>query len=151
IAQGGTRGQRASDGSERFALQDGRRLQFLVTNGYAREMSGGALQASGGHVIQLKDGRIDLQDFRLVPRRVMPGAEPEFDLVDARGVAWFHVDHVMHELLDDPPSLTIGSSDIRISKRLAERLGAPHAAGMAIAELQLDVPVVARGSGSLRP
>jgi len=151
VVQGTTRGQRASDGSERFSLQDGRQLDFLVTNGYARQMAGGALQARGGHVIELEDGRIDLQGFRLVPRAVKPGAEPEFDLVDAKGVAWFHVDHVMHELLDDPPSLTIGSSDIRISQRLAERLGAPHAAGMAIAELQLDVPVVARGSGSLRP
>src|SRR5690606_19957462 len=59
--------------------------------------------------------------------------------------------HVMHELLDDPPSLTIGSSDIRISERLARRIGEPAAAGMAIAELQLDVPVQARGSGDLQP
>ncbi len=151
IAPGSVHGQRASDGSERFSLQDGRRLQFLVTNGYAREMAGGALQARGGYVIGLKDGSIDLDGFRMVPRAVKPGMEPEFDLVDAQGVAWFHVDHVMHELLDDPPSLTIGSSDIRISERLARRLGAPHAAGMAIAELQLDAPVQVRGSGDLQP
>ncbi|MBJ6983398.1 hypothetical protein [Luteimonas sp. MC1750] len=151
IAPGSVHGQRATDGSERFSLQDSRRLQFLVTNGYAREMAGGALQARGGYAIQFKGGSIDLDGFRLVPRRVKPGMEPEFDLVDAQGVAWFHVDHVMHELLDDPPSLTIGSSDIRISERLAQRLGAPHAAGMAIAELQLDAPVLARGSGDLQP
>ena len=151
IVPGAIHGQRASDGSERFALQDSRQLRFLVTNGYAREMAGGALQARGGYVIQLKDGSIDLDGFRMVPRAVKPGMEPEFDLVDAQGVAWFHVDHVMHELLDDPPSLTIGSSDIRISERLARRLGAPHAAGMAIAELQLDAPVQVRGSGDLQP
>lgn len=151
IAPGSIHGQRASDGSERFSLQDARQLQFLVHNGYARHMAGGALQARGGYVVQLKGGSIDLDGFRLVPRRMKPGAEPEFDLVDAQGVAWFHVDHVMHELLDDPPSFTIGSSDIRISERLAQRLGAPHAAGLAIAELQLDVPVLARGSGDLQP
>lgn len=151
ILPGSVHGQRASDGSERFALQDARRLQFMVDNGYAREMAGGGLQARGGYVVEFKGGRIDLDGFRLVPRRVKPGSEPEFDLVDARGVAWFHVDHVMHELLDDPPSLTIGSSDIRIGQDLARRLGAPHAAGMAIAELQLDAPVLARGSGDLRP
>lgn len=151
IVPGSVRGQRASDGSERFSLQEATQLRFLVDNGYAREMAGGALQARGGYLVQLKGGSIDLDDFRLVPRQVKPGAEPEFDLVDAQGVAWFHVDHVMHELLDDPPALTIGSSDIRISQRLAERLGAPHAAGLAIAELQLDAAVAVRGSGDLAP
>ncbi|MEN1957155.1 hypothetical protein [Luteimonas changyuni] len=144
-------GQPTSDGSERFALQDARQMRFMVDNGYAREMAGGALQARGGYVVQLKGGSIDLDGFRLVPRAVKRGAEPEFDLIDAKGVAWFHVDHVMHELLDDPASFTIGSSDVRISERLAKRLGAPYAAGMAIAELQLDVPVQLRGSGDLQP
>ncbi|WP_132998926.1 hypothetical protein [Luteimonas arsenica] len=151
IVPGSIHGRRASDGSERFALQDGRQLQFMVGNGYAREMAGGGLQAKGGYVVQLKGGSIDLDGFRLVPRRMKPGAEPEFDLVDAQGTAWFHVDHVMHELLDDPPSFTVPSSDIRISERLAQRLGKPYAAGMAIAELQLDVPVQVRGSGDLQP
>jgi hypothetical protein len=151
IMPGSVHGQATTDGSERFAVQEGVELRFMVHNGYAREMTGGALRARGGYVVQLKGGSIDLDDFRLVPRTVKPGAEPEFDLVDAAGVAWFHVDHVMHELLDDPPSFTIGSSDIRISERLAQRLGAPYAAGMAIAELQLDVPVRARGGGDLQP
>ncbi|MGY1458774.1 MULTISPECIES: hypothetical protein [unclassified Luteimonas] len=151
IVPGSIHGRRANDGSERFAVQEAQQMRFMVDNGYAREMAGGALQARGGYVVQLKGGTIDLDGFRLVPRSVKRGAEPEFDLVDARGDAWFHVDHVMHELLDDPPSFTIGSSDIRISERLAQRLGAPHAAGMAIAELQLDVPVQVRGSGDLAP
>lgn len=151
IAPGSVLGQRASDGSERFAVREGQQMRFIVDNGYARQMAGGALQARGGYVVQLKGGSIDLDDFRLVPRRMKPGTEPEFDLVGADGQAWFHVDHVMHQLLDDPPSFTIGSSDIRISEQLARRLGAPHAAGMAIAELQLDVPVQVRGSGDLRP
>lgn len=151
VMPGSVHGQRASDGSERFGVLEERTLRFNVRNGYAREMAGGALQARGGYVLRLKDGSIDLDGFRIVPRQAKPGAEPEFDLVDAHGVAWFHVDHVMHELLDDPPSFTIGSSDIRISERLARRIGAPHAAGLAIAELQLDVPVLVRGSGDLQP
>ena len=151
IAPGSIHGQRARDGSERFAVQEAQQMRFMVDNGYARRMAGGALQARGGYLLHLKGGSIDLDGFRLVPRGVKPGAEPEFDLVDARGEAWFHVDHVTHELLDDPPSFTIGSSDIRISEQLARRLGRPNAAGMAIAELQLDVPVQVRGSGDLRP
>lgn len=151
ILPGSVHGQRAADGSERFEVRADRQLRFKVDNGYARTMAGGGLQARGGYVLQLRDGRIDLDGFRLVPRPARPGSEPEFDLVDAGGIAWFHVDHVMHELLDDPPSLTIGSSDIRISARLAERLGSPWAAGLAIAELQLDSPVQVRGSGDLRP
>ena len=64
IVPGAIHGRRASDGSERFALQDGRQLQFLVGNGYAREMAGGGLQAKGGYVVQLKGGNIDLDGFR---------------------------------------------------------------------------------------
>ncbi|MBJ7575114.1 hypothetical protein [Luteimonas sp. MC1828] len=144
-------GTRASDGSERFALQPFSQLRFNVDNGYAREMTGGALQARGGYRLELRDGSIDLDGFRLVPRKVAAGAEPEFDLVGADGVAWFHVDHVMHELLDDPAALTIGSSDIMISERLARRIGAPYAAGWPIGEVQLDATVQVRGSGGARP
>lgn len=151
ILPGSVRGQRTNDGSERFSVSEEQQMRFLVANGYARRMAGGALQARGGYLIQFRGGSIDLDDFRLVPRQVKPGAEPEYDLVGADGQAWFHVDHVMHELLDDPPSFTIGSSDVRISQALARRLGVPQAAGMAIAELQLDVPVQVRGSGDLRP
>lgn len=151
ILPGSVLGQRASDGSERFSVSESAQMRFMVGNGYARQMADGALQARGGYVVQLRGGDIDLDNFRLVPRRGKPGAEPEYDLVGADGQAWFHVDHVMHELLDDPPSFTIGSSDIRISDQLARRLGAPWAAGLAIAELQLDAPVVLRGSGDLRP
>src|SRR5690606_24638510 len=98
-----------------------------------------------------RDGSIDLDGFRLVPRKVAAGAEPEFDLVGADGVAWFHVDRVMHELLDDPAALTIGSSDIMISERLARRVGAPYAAGWPIGEVQLDATVQVRGSGGAQP
>ncbi len=151
IAPGSVHGDRASDGSERFALRPEAQLRFKVENGYARQFVDGALQARGGYRMTLRDGQIDLDGFRLVPRRVKPGAEPQFDLVDAGGVAWFHVDRVMHELLDAPGALTVGSSDILISERLARRIGAPYAAGWPIGEVQLDATVQAQGSGGLQP
>src|SRR5690606_2630245 len=60
IVPGSVRGARASDGSERFSLQESAQLRFLVDNGYAREMAGGGLQARGGYLVQFKGGRIDL-------------------------------------------------------------------------------------------
>src|SRR5690606_41443106 len=94
ILPGSVLGQRASDGSERFAVREAQQMRFLVDNGYAREMAGGALQARGGYVVQLKGGSIDPDDFRLGPRRMKPGAEPEFDLVGADAQGRLDGDHV---------------------------------------------------------
>lgn len=144
------RATRASDGSERFTLAPSG-LSFRVDNGYLREVTGGALQVRGGYQLQLDGGAIDLRGFRVVPRKVPAGTLPEFDIVDASGTAWFHVDHLMHELFADDGALTVSSADIRISDRLARRLGQPHAAGWALGELQFDVPVKIRGSGDAQP
>lgn len=142
-------GQRADDGAERFTVSTGAGIRFRVHNGYLRAWSGGAVQARGGYRLQLRDGVIDLDGFRLVPKASPPGRSPEFNLIGRDGIAWFTIDRVMHELFDgSDKALTISSSDVRITRRLAERIGHPYAAGWAIAEMQLDMPVVSRGSGA---
>ena len=148
IAADGVRGTRAQDGSERFGVT-GDALQFRVENGYLRGFGAGKIQARGGYALTLKDGRIDLGNFRVVPHAGGDGKGGlRLDLVDASGTAWFYVDRIMHEVFDGAdPALTVSSSDIRISPRLAQRLGQPFAAGWAIGELQLDLPVTAKGSG----
>lgn len=142
-------GTRAADGAQRFAVVADGGLRFKVDRGYLRAWSGGAVQARGGWTLRLHDGVIDLDGFRLVPKASPLGRSPEFDLVGRDGVAWFTIDRVMHEVFDGgDKALTISSSDVRISRRLAERLGHPYAEGWAIAEMQLDMPVATRGSGA---
>lgn len=142
----------ANDGSEILVLKDAQALQFRVENGYLRELTGGAVESATGYALELRDGsRIDLGPLRLVPRKVAAGAEPQFNLVDAKGTAWFSVDRVMHELLDDGRVLTVSTADLLASKALAERIGHPYVAGWALAEVQLELPVRVRGSGSARP
>ena len=144
--QGGPQSQR--DGSDRFILQQTGRLQFRVDGGYLRGFNGGALQARGGYQLALPGGTISLQDFRLAPRAA-DRTGPRLDLIGPDGTPWFHVDHVMHELVDQDSMLAIRSSDVRISAQLARRLGQPAVAGWAIAELQLATPIKAKGSGAM--
>ena len=115
-----------------------------------RGVSDGALQAKGGYELSLRGGKIALQDFRLVPRATQRGQQPQFDLVGADGRAWFFVDRVMHELIDSDTTLTVRSSDLRISAQLAQRLGQPQVAGWTIAEVQLTAPVSVQGSGAMQ-
>lgn len=136
------------DGADRFVLQQTGRLQFRVDGGYLRGFVGGALQVRGGYQLALPGGTISLQDFRLVPRTA-DRTGPRLDLVGPDGTTWFHVDHVMHELVDQDSMLAIRSSDVRISAQLARRLGQPAVAGWAIAELQLGTPIKAKGSGAM--
>lgn len=142
----------ANDGSQILALQTGQTLQFQVENGYLRALTGGALAARGGYRLKLREGgSVDLGQLRLVPRKVAAGDAPQFDVVDAAGVAWFRVDRVMHELLDDGRLLTISTADLIIGEKFAQRIGQPFTAGWALAEVQLETPVQHRGSGGARP
>ncbi len=147
----GARGQRAADGSDRFALKPARALQVDVRGGYLRGFASGAVQADGGHVLRVGDGSIDLRGFQLRPRRGAGAAPRQLDLVDASGNAWFFVDRVMHELFAADAALAVSTADIRISDALARRIGRPFVAGWTLGELQLELSVVARGGGGAAP
>lgn len=134
---------------DRFQLDGASALRFNVRQGHVRGLRDGALRARGGYSVQLRDGRIGLDGFRLLPRRTGDGERLRFDLVGSDGTAWFHVDRVMHELLAHDTRLSVSTSDIRISARLARRLGHPEVAGWTIGEVRLDAPVTARGSGAM--
>jgi hypothetical protein len=138
---------------DRFALKDAGTLQFRVSNGYFGGFGTGALQARGGYVLELADGSIALTDFRLVPRaasgKSRPSAVTRLDLVGADGQAWFYVDRLMHEMTEQDSVLAVRSSDVRISARLARRLGRPAVTGWTIAELQLSARVQRQGSGAM--
>jgi hypothetical protein len=129
---------------EVFDLREAGSLEFDVRNGNLRGFVGGSLQAVGGHVIGTPTGgSIDLTGFRLVPR---VGSEvPLLDLVSADGRAWFYIDRLMYELIDDKQRLAVRTMDLRITPELAAMLGRPEVAHWAIADMELTTQVQRRG------
>ena len=129
---------------EVFDLRQVGPLEFDVRNGNVRAFVGGSLQAAGGHVIDTSSGRIDLTDFRLVPR--VGSSRPLLDLVGADGKAWFYIDRLMYELIDDRQRLAVRTMDLRITPALAQRLGRPEVADWVIADMELNTQVQRRAA-----
>ena len=133
---------------EVFNLRPAGSLDFSVSNGNLRSFIGGALQAAGGHVIDTPSGRIDMTDFRLIPRLSAKAAgteAPVLDIVSADGKAWFYVDRLMYELIDGKQRLAVRTMDLRITPQLAARIGHPEVAGWVIADMELTTNVVRQG------
>ena len=128
-------------GHELFNLRAGDTLQFDVRNGNLRGFLGGALQSSGGYVLDARSGRIDLTDFRLVPR----GNAAILDVVSSDGKAWFFVDRLMYELIQNKSRLAVRTMDLRITPELAARLGHPEVAGWTIADVEFTADVLRAG------
>jgi hypothetical protein len=128
---------------ELFDLRQAGSLEFDVRNGNLFDFIGGSLQAQGGYVIETRGGRIDLTNFRLVPR---DGKSLILDLVSSDGQAWFYIDRLMYELVDDNQHLSVRTMDLRISPALAERLGHPEVANWAIADMELTTDVLRQGA-----
>ena len=119
-----------------------------VSNGNLRGFIGGGLQAAGGHIIDTPSGRIDMTDFRLIPRlsaKATGSEAPVLDIVSTDGKAWFYVDRLMYELIDGRQRLAVRSMDLRITPELAARIGHPEAAGWVIADMELTANVVRQG------
>lgn len=134
-------------GRDRFELHRGGSLEFHVEHGYFRGFDAGSLTAKGGYSIELANGeRIDLSNFRL---RRSPDDALILDFVGSDGIAWFYIDRLMYELVDDNRVLSVGAMDMRISKALAERIGRPDVAGWPIADLALTTQVQLSGIGAV--
>jgi hypothetical protein len=132
---------------ETFDVRNTGSLDFEVRGGGLRSFVGGELRAAGGHVLDHAGGRIDLTDFRLVPRTgLKPGAAPVLDLIGADGRAWFYVDHLMYGLVDNRSRLAVRTMDLRITPELAQRLGMPEVAGWVVADMEMLTDVQRRGS-----
>ena len=130
------------DEHEIFDLRRDGGLEFDVRNGNLRGFLGGSLQADGGYVVGSKAGPIDLTNFRLVPRR---GNAVILDIVSSDGKAWFYVDRLMYELVQNKQRLSIRTMDVIITEELARRLGQPEIAGWAIGELGMNTEVLRQG------
>jgi hypothetical protein len=131
------------DDHEFFDLSSTGSLDFNVGSGNLQDFVGGALQARGGYVIGSKAGAIDLSNFSLVPR---VGAKvPTLDVVGSDGKAWFYLDRVMYELIDNNQRLALRTMDLRITPELAQRIGHPEVADWAIADMLVTTNVSRQG------
>lgn len=129
---------------ERFAVRQSGALEFRLDGNKFRGFNGGSLQARGGYVVNFAGGRIDLRDFRLVPRADAPFL---LDLVSADGKAWFYIDRLMYERTGQEGLLSVRTMDVRIGADLAARIGQPVVEGWVIADMELNSEVLTRGSG----
>ena len=138
-----SRAQAAEAEYETFDLASNSSLEFNVRNGNLSAFTGGMLQARGGYLIDTPAGRIDLTGFQLRPSA---GNELILDIVGNDGKAWFFVDRLMYELIDNRQRLAVRTMDLRMTAELAHRLGQPAAAGWTVAELQMTTDVLRQGS-----
>jgi hypothetical protein len=135
--------QIGADDHEFFDLASSGSLDFNVASGNLKDFVGGSLQALGGYAIDSKAGRIDLTNFRLIPR--VGAAVPTLDVVGSDGKAWFYLDRVMYELIDSNQRLALRTMDLRISPELAQRIGHPEVADWAIADMLVTANVLRQG------
>ena len=134
---------------ERFDVRRAGSLEFHAQNGNLSEITGGSLQARGGYVLDLNDGsKVDLTDFRLRPKA---NDDLVLELVGSDGKAWFYIDRLMYELIDDNKTLAVQAADLRISAELATRVGHPEAADWPVADVKLTSEIVTAGSGGQAP
>jgi hypothetical protein len=128
---------------EWFAVRESAGLQFTVSNSALREFTGGSVQMRGGFVLKLRDGStIDMRDLTL---RVRANDSRVLDIVSGDGQAWFYSDRLMFRLSDDERTLMVKAADVRISERLANRLGAPESAGWEVADIAMNTQIFVQG------
>ena len=110
-------------------------LSFAAPNGHFQAFPGGRLRHQGGFRLAWDGGSLALADFE-----VRPGADGRsLELADpASGDALLVADHLHLDLLVEGRRLQVFNADLRISGRLAERMGHPEYAGVVVGSLALD-------------
>ena len=135
-------------GSELFALRESGSIQFRADRGSFDGFLGGSLQSRGGYMLTLEDGStIPLVDFRLRPNADNP---MWLDVVSGDGKAWFYVDKLMYELVNDNHVLAIYTADMRATRALAERTGHPEMVDAPIGDLEILTQVTHQGGGGIK-
>ena len=123
------------------ALREQGGLTFAVTSTNFDHFTGGSLGLRGGFRLKLPDGDLSLVDASLRPRA---GDAQTLDLVAADGKTWFYLDKLMYSIGQKGRVLDVQTMDLRIHPALAARLGKPHVANWAIAQLRMTLDVLAR-------
>lgn len=132
--------------AHRFSLDKKSSFEVDAAGVNMRTLAGGEARFQGRVQFRLAGKPIDWRNPKLLVR---PGAEPRIDFVSNNGEVLFYADRIMYELTDNGQTLSFLTADVRISKVLAELLGNPTAADLAVADLKLQSPVESRIKATL--
>ncbi|MGE3105183.1 MAG: hypothetical protein AB7F83_02695 [Lysobacterales bacterium] len=124
--------------ARRFALSADSGFEVDAVDLNVRGLAGGSGRLLAAETFVAAGRRIVWRNPEL---RVRPGAEPRIDLADGKGEVLFYIDKIMYEFVDQGRTFRIRSADIVISALLAEKLGRPRIAGLAVGEIKLLAPV----------
>ncbi len=102
-----------------------------------RAIVGGEARLSGGFAFALGKRKAVWQNLSLRLRR---GPAPRIDFVGDDGSTWFYLDQLMYESTDDLGAFAVRTADLRVAPALAQLLGDPTAAGLAVAEVWIEMP-----------
>jgi hypothetical protein len=116
-------------------------LTFAVSSTNFDHFTGGSLGLRGGFRLKFANGDLSLVDASLRPRK---GDAQTLDLVSADGKTWFFLDKLMYSIGEKGRVLDVQTMDLRIHPDLAARVGKPHVANWAIAQLRMTLDVLAR-------
>ncbi|MCB1738893.1 MAG: hypothetical protein KDK91_00865 [Gammaproteobacteria bacterium] len=131
-----------------FSMRQSGSIEFTASRGSFAGFLGGSLQVRGGYVLTLADGStIPMLDFRLRPSAT---DSKQLDVISGDGKAWFYVDKLMYELVNDNRVMAFYTSDMRISKALAERTGHPDMVNQPAGELEILTQVTRQGAGGAK-
>jgi len=106
-----------------FGARENSGLRFRESDGLPRAFDSGALQHSGGFVLEFPGGSADLRDFSLQPNARAPFA---LDVVGGDGYTWFILERGTYQLEDANRMLALRYMNLRMSAYFAQRLGRPE-------------------------
>jgi len=125
-----------------FPLLHGGGLRFAAPGGTFQQFLGGKVMGRDGFRLRTSTGlEFDFSRFEL---RADPNNPMQLQLVGTDGQAWFYINHLMYELVDDYNGYLIRSADINASAAFAERVGANNLAGAYVGELKMLSDIVKR-------
>jgi hypothetical protein len=129
---------------EWFNVRESAGLQFTVSNSALRQFTGGSVQMRGGFVLNLRDGsNIDLRDLTL---RARTDGSNILDVVSGDGKVWLYSDSLMFHLADNDRALAVKSANLRMTPALANRIGAPEAAGWNLGDIAMNTQIYVQGN-----
>jgi hypothetical protein len=121
-------------------------LEVAARDGAYRALVGGELYHRGGLTLRWAGG-----SQRLTGVRIVPGQAPEtFAVLDSDGTALFYLDYVHPHLNPQTGELLFRYMDLRLSSALAQRLGHPHYAGLALGAATIATTVSGPDLGAAR-
>lgn len=122
-------------------LRDQGGLSFAVSDTNFDHFTTGRLALRGGFRLNTPVGEISLVDATLQPR----GSDSQMlDVVDAGGKKLFYLDRLMYAIADQGRRVDVQTMDLRVHADLAKRLGKPEITDWVVAQMRMNLDVVAQ-------